>query len=227
MKPFNQTLKGWVATLLLLLMTNLAFAANVTIRVKKGDGSPYPGIGATYQGGYLYTFGTTDANGETTKTIPDGSYTFKVSVNGTSATITQAVSCDVTLDFNTTTVTAKVEACGNTGVPGATIQYNTGYLYSFSNVTDANGESSREMFAGSYDLKAIYKGTSSTQTVTVPSGQPTVVNYQPTTLTIANAGNKTYQSGYVYTANGTIYLFPGTYPFTFPGGFVADLNISS
>ncbi|MBS1780762.1 MAG: T9SS type A sorting domain-containing protein [Bacteroidetes bacterium] len=214
----------------------MSHAANVTICVMKSDGSPLSGVAATYYATYGYSMGSTDASGYVTQAIANGTYNFKVSYRGTEKMISATVSGNDTLRFYTTAVTAKVASCSGTNISGATVKYqpaSSSYQYWVGGSTNASGETMDQLFPGTCDFTAIYAGTQATQTGVVvggdgqTAGATSLVTFTPTTLVLGNAGSKTYKSGpYSYYANGTVYLFPGTYEFTFPGGYKTNLTIS-
>jgi len=232
MKRFKTSLQGMLlaATIFTPLLSN---AANVTVHVRQSDGTtPMAGVAATYSSYYTYNIGTTDAAGNATKSIPNGTYNFIVKYRGSSTTIPVTVSGDTTLEFFTSGVTANVSSCSNAGIAGATAKYASGsYEYWISGNTDASGNTSDQVFPGTYNFTAVYHGTSASQMATVPgdgvsAGSSTTVTFHPTALTLSNAGSKTYKSGaYSYYANGLTYIFPGTYQFTFPGGYKTNLTI--
>lgn len=233
MKRFKTSLQGMLlaATIFTPLLSD---AANVTVHVQKNDGTtPLAGVAATYQSTYTYTMGNTDVSGNVTKSIANGTYNFRVTYRGTSTVIPVTISGDTTLEFYTSGITANVSSCGNAGIAGAQAKYASGaYEYWIGGNTDVSGNTSDQVFPGTYNFTAIYHGTSASQMATVAgdglsAGNSSTVTFHPTAVTLSNAGSKTYKSGpYSYYANGLTYIFPGTYEFTFPGGYKTDLTIA-
>lgn len=219
-----------VAALLTPMFSN---AANVTIEVLKSDGTPYAGVQHVRYATYGYNMGNTNASGKITYTVADGTYEFRVTALGTSKSVVAAVTGDQTITFYTSALNATVQSCSGTPLSGVGMKHAAGlYAYHFPAGTNAAGQTAQEVFPGNCDVTATLNGTSETKTVTVPGngftpGSSTSVTFNPTTVTLGNAGAKTYKAGsYSYHANGTIYMFPGTYEFTFAGGYKANLAIA-
>ena len=206
---------------------------NVTIRVRQDDGTTaVSGVSASYATSSWYFIGVTDGTGTVSKSIPAGTYNFKVVYRGTSSTQSVTVSGDMTIDFYTTKVVVTTLDNAGSNLDGVSISYAGGSWYGIGSTSA--GTVSAQLFPGSYDFRAFYRGTATTHTSNVlgdgiSSGSTTNIPAFYTTkvnlTTFDDGGNNldgasvSYASGSWYnvgsTVSGTVsaQLYPGSYNF--------------
>ena len=170
-----------IAFFTMLFVSTSLFAGDVTVKVLKGDGTNYQNVSIQYHQGYWKSGGTTDINGETVFNIPDGTYSIKATVGGTSKVLSGiVVSGSTNVNFQSSTVTAHASRSDNSDFAGVAMHYHAGYWRSMGN-TDANGDASAEIFDGSYNFKASIEGTQEVKNQVI-SGNSTV-NFQTSLAT--------------------------------------------
>jgi len=176
--------KHFLGSLIVFLFTaTTLFAGDITITVKKSDGSVYPGVKIEYLDGYWKNLGTTNASGEASKTLTNGNYDFRASVGATySPTQNFSVTASSTGLFYTSTVKVCTwQSDGTTPIVGAKAEYEQSYYRNIGN-TNGSGFVSRELFAGTYNVKVTKGALSVVQSAVVPgdgatSGQEVKVNF--------------------------------------------------
>src|SRR5690606_20335084 len=119
----------------------------------------------------------------------------------------------------------------NVVISGVTLSYIANAAHYNIGATAGNGTVNNEVFPGSYKYRAIYKGTERYEDVIIsgdgltPSATSPVV-FTPTAVNLGSAGI-TYKVGYFnLPANGTVYMFPGNYDFTFQGEYTLNLAVT-
>ncbi|WP_271752263.1 stalk domain-containing protein [Cohnella sp. JJ-181] len=140
----------------------LADPDTVTVELKSSGGDPLAGAAVSYYDAGWHTFGTTDAAGVATKTLPDKSYTFHIEYEGTAQDKTQHTGTDPLVAFQT--VNAKVRLKDSLGNPlsgGTASYYGTGGWKPFGSI--AGGEVAKELLPGNYTYSVSYEGTSASK----------------------------------------------------------------
>lgn len=131
----------------------------VQVQLKDSSGNPLAGAIVDYYDAGWNTFGTTDATGMASKSLPDKSYTFHVNYEGTSMDKTQDTGTDPLVTFRTVNVKVQLKDSQGTPLSGGTVSYyGAGGWKSFGDVT--GGEVSKELLPGSYTFNMGYEGTS-------------------------------------------------------------------
>ena len=218
-------------------MTTVYFYSTlVNILTKKSDNSPFEGVETAFYSGYWRILGTTDATGTKTAELFPGTFNFRASQAGTSATQNIALAGDGTsagassnITFYTTEVTFELKGCDTSPIPDVSCDYYSGYWRNLG-VTDAAGLQSTEIFPGTFNFRASTGGTSKTKNETVPGdgatvGQTLTIPFTPTKIDYSFGGVIKYYSGYWRTITGETYLFEGTYNFKF-GDYATSLNVT-
>lgn len=247
-------IKPFLRYLLFGVLVTFSVVANaadpsVTIRVRQSDGTTLvSGVSASYANGSWHSFGNTDGTGTVSKSIPAGTYNFKVTYKGTSSTQSVTVSGDVMIDFYTSAVVVSVFDNAANTLDGVSLSYASGSWFGIGSTT--SGSVSSQLFPGTYNFKATYRGTSATQSVNVAGngisiGSPTIasfytskvdVNVSSCTGTDISGVNVSYASGSWFSTGNTdisgnisAQLFPGAYNFkaTFRGtSSTQSVNVS-
>ena len=207
------------------------------------DGTPISGGKA--KGGYTsptlwYVAGSTNAEG-LLMDCRDGNpsqLVYQMSLHNGSQTVgPQDPSANSYYDFETELVTLRLEKCDGTPLDDGHPRYGNGSSYWTSHWPNGNtgwsnpGETTAEMFQGTYSFDMQYQGTSEQKvSQTVPDGGATFT-WQTTEVTLSYAGTISYGgSGNARFFNQpTMDLLPGTYTFNFRGvngGYYKDLTFS-
>jgi alpha-tubulin suppressor-like RCC1 family protein len=140
---------------------------SVNVTVKDTYGAPEVGFSVqAYQGTTFTGFaGVTDGTGQATLVLPEGSYRFRVTKNGTPFWSSAGDDCAVPGCTNasiTTTfpVTITVQRVGGGAEPGLTVFAYTGSTYTgFSVVTNGSGQASFTLPYGNYRFMTEKSGT--------------------------------------------------------------------
>jgi RHS repeat-associated protein len=192
--------------------------SSTTVTVIDEDNAPKAGVkvyafnGATYSG---YS-ATTDANGQVSLTLPQGSYRFRADYNGTQFWSGTANHCEVPGCTNasvsvTNGVLVTVTDTDDAPQAGLKVYAFDGATYTgYNATTDANGQVVFTLPHGSYRFRADYNGTQFWSGISnhcdIPGCSSAGVTVSiPLTLTVQTA-DETPQSGIkVYAFNGTTY----------------------
>ncbi|MFZ2900692.1 MAG: T9SS type A sorting domain-containing protein [Saprospiraceae bacterium] len=171
-----------MATLAFAMTFTFAWGSQMTIQVYQSDGATaFQGVTVSYHAGYWKSFGTTNASGQAVKDIPDGTYQFKVSYDGTDAVLSFTVSGTSSGTFYSSKATIHTMTSASANLPGVAISFLSGYWRGVGS-TDASGLKVIERFPGTFNFKAELNGTSAQQSVTIPgdgssSGQSVSANF--------------------------------------------------
>ena len=219
----------------------------VTVTVEDTDGAPKAGLPVYVFDGATYTGfnGTTDASGQVSFTLPEGSYRFRADLNGTqfwsgTANHCAVPGCSAASVVVTLPVTVTVEDTDGTPKAGLPVYVFDGTTYTgFNGTTNASGQVSFTLPEGSYRFRADLNGTQfwsgGANHCAVPGcSAATVVVTLPVTVTVQDtdgapkAGLPVYAfSDGVYTGYNKTTNASGRAVFTLPQGdyrFRADLN---
>ena len=219
----------------------------VLVTVQNTDGTPQSVLKVYAYNGSTYTgySGTTNASGQVTMTLPQGSYRFRADLNGTQfwdsaendCTIPGCGSSSITV---TKPMTLTVQDTDGTLQSGLKVYaYNATTYTGYSGTTNASGQAVFTLPQGSYRFRADLNGTqfwsSGANDCTLPGcSADQVAVTKPVTVNVQNAAG-TPQSGLkVYAFSGSTYSgYSGTSDangnviFTLPQGsyrFRADFN---
>jgi RHS repeat-associated protein len=219
----------------------------LTVTVQDTNGVAKSGIKVYAFNGATYTnySGTTDANGQATFTLPQGSYRFRADLNGTQFWSGAQNHCDLPGCANaavtvTNGVLVTVQDTDGAAKAGIKVYAFNGATYTnYSGTTNANGQTTFTLPQGNYRFRADLNGAqfwSNTQNdCSVPScGTATVTVTKPLTVTVLDTDSTAKAGIKVYAFNGATYTnYSGTTDangqatFTLPQGsyrFRADLN---
>ena len=237
--PYNYTFKfGSFQTQ--YNVSGCALNKNVAILVLKdhlgkglSGGTARGGYGASYAGWFVP--GVTDANGILFD-YRDGSATtmsYEMRYNNTTQVVTHDVTTNAVFEFQTDLVMMRLQTCAGTGLSGGTVRYGAGSTYTTSffpgGATGENGETSAEMFPGTYSFEMGYQGTSQAKvSVAMPSASPLVWTTTKVTLQYngqISYGGSTGQSAW-FTKPSMQFLPGGTYKFHFQNPEAGRLDLS-
>ena len=153
--------KNFLLFLTIFLITGLpAFAGLVTLHVDDSNGDDLSGVQVSYNdyGNHWVTLGTTDANGDVNANVPDGTWDFRALKNYSFQIKNHTVSATPSnLGFQTSEYIAHVKKTDGSDFEGIEVEYNdygNHYIDLSPQQTDANGNSSIELFPGEYDFRA-------------------------------------------------------------------------
>ncbi|MFZ6029544.1 MAG: carboxypeptidase regulatory-like domain-containing protein [Chloroflexota bacterium] len=219
----------------------------VVVTVLDTDGSPQSGLSVYAFNGSTYTnySKTTNANGEATFTLPQGSYRFRSDKNGTqfwSATANHCTLPGCTAAQVTVTVPVTVTVLDTDGNPQPNLQvyvYDGSTYTNFGKMTNANGEATFTLPQGNYRFRADRNGTqfwsNASNHCTLPGctvAQVTVTI--PVVVTVLDTDGNPQSGLSVYAFDGATYTnyskttnANGEAAFTLPQGsyrFRADRN---
>ncbi|CAI6080688.1 stalk domain-containing protein [Cohnella sp. JJ-181] len=130
---------------------------NVKVQLKDSQGAPLSGGVVSYYASGWKTFGTI-ADGEVSKELLPGTYTYNVDYEGTRTSKAQNTGADPVVVFQT--VKAKVQLKDSQGNPlsgGTASYYGSAGWKTFGDVT--GGEASKELLPGNYTFHVDYEGT--------------------------------------------------------------------
>ena len=213
---------------------------NVVILVLKdhldkglSGGAARGGFGTSYSGWFVP--GSTDANGILFD-YRDGSATtmsYEMRYNNTTQVVTHDVTTQAVFEFQTDLATMRLQTCAGTGLSGGTVRYGIGSTYTTwffpGGATGENGETSAEMFPGTYSFEMGYQGTSEARvSVTVPAGSPLIWTTTKVTLQYSGQisyGGPTGQSAW-FTKPSMEFLPGGTYKFHFQNPEAGRLDLA-
>jgi hypothetical protein len=220
---------------------------SVSITVQDTDGILQSGLRVYAFNGSTYTgyAGTTDESGQVTLTLPVGSYRFRADLNGTHFWSDTENHCEVPGCVSASVVVSQpvtVTVLDTDGVPreGLSVYAFNGSTYtSYSKTTNADGQATFTLPAGSYRFRADLNGTqfwSGTENhCEIPGCETAGVTVSiPMMVTVLDTDGTPREGLSVYAFNGTTYTgygkttnADGQAIFTLPVGsyrFRADLN---
>ncbi|MCY9668322.1 heparinase II/III family protein [Paenibacillus alginolyticus] len=206
---------------------NLSFslvATAVKVQLKDSNGNPLSGGVVKYYDGGWKDFGVTDASGRASKSIPDKSYTFSITYEGTYKEKVQNTGTDAVVVFQT--VKAKVQLKDSQGnlMDSGSVKYYAGGWLTFGQTT--GGEVSKELLPGSYTFGMTNEGAYKEKVQNI--GTDAVVIFQTVKVKVQlkdSQGNlmdsgsvKYYAGGWLtfgQTTGGEVSkeLLPGSYTF--------------
>ncbi|MCB0843150.1 MAG: hypothetical protein KDE26_07855, partial [Bacteroidetes bacterium] len=217
------------------------YATKVEFYTKYSDGSPYSGVKAEYYSGYWRQIQPeTNSSGLTTRELFPGTFTFRASKDGTSATQSATITGDgatpgstTPIYFYTTKVNIYAKESGGDPLQDVLTAFYSGYWRNIGN-TNSSGLRCDEFFPGTYNFRASIDGTSSVQNVAIAGdgttpGASSDMTFYTTEVTFEVKGCDAtpipvvacaYYSGYWRTVGDTdasglksIEIFPGTFNF--------------
>src|SRR5690606_10067140 len=171
-----------------LLISGCDYGGNVHIfKTLKANGSPLPDIRIRRNdyGNHFVLVGYTDANGTLlTFDEPDGTWKFRADKDNTILDITAPPGI---FTFQTAKFIAKVKHTDGTDFAGIQVEYNdygNHWIDLDPQSTDANGNSSIELFPGNYDFRAKKDYSVQEKPLEIlTSGTSAVVTFQTATFT--------------------------------------------
>jgi RHS repeat-associated protein len=219
----------------------------VQVSVTDTENAPKAGVSVYAFNGTTYTgyHGTTDASGQVSMTLPQGSYRFRADINGTQFWSGASNHCDVpACSSASVTVTngLLVTVQDTEGAPKAGLKvyaFNGTTYTGFNSTTNANGQVTFTLPQGSYRFRADLNGTQfwsgASNHCSVPGcGSAGITVTNPVAVTVRDTDGDAKPGTKVYAFNGTTYTgynattdANGQVALTLPLGnyrFRADLN---
>ena len=201
------------ALMVLAWVTPALAVTTATVCLHDSTGAGIPGAEAEFRSGSWQTIGLTAADGCVSTEMPaaSGNRAFRVIYNGQTRQKTQDTSINRVVTFQTISVSGQLLDSTGTGIESALIQYNAGGWKTLG-TTDANGQTSTEMFAASRAFRVTYNGQ--TQQKTQDTSINPVVTFQ-TGRVLQGTGPRVlrYQASGWRTFSDGIELLPGNVTF--------------
>ncbi|WP_261302178.1 OmpL47-type beta-barrel domain-containing protein [Paenibacillus andongensis] len=142
------------------LPQNLSFyfaTTAVKIQLKDSNGNPLSGGTVKYYDGGWKDFGVTDASGTVSKSLPNKSYTFAMTYDGTYKEKVQNTGTDAVVVFQTVNVKVQLKDSQGNLIDGGTVKFYAGSWRTIGNTS--GGEICKELLSGSYTFGMTYEGT--------------------------------------------------------------------
>jgi predicted outer membrane repeat protein len=217
-----------------LITVNLS----VTVTVLNLDGQPEAGISVVAYDGSTYAGynGTTNAQGQVTLTMKDGSYRFRAAKgnrffwSGTSNHCTVPGCTSVTITVDNTVVVTVLDSNDNPEAGLNVLAYSGSTYAGFAAYTNAQGQASLVLPAGSYRFRAAKNGTAfwsgTMNHCTVPGcTSASITTTVPVVVTVLDGSSQPEVGLTVQVYNGTAYAgysavtnTQGQVSFTLPTG---------
>ncbi|MDI4649897.1 stalk domain-containing protein [Cohnella hashimotonis] len=173
---------------------------NVKLQLKDSQGNPLSGGVASYYATGWKTFGDV-TDGEVSKELLPGNYTFHVDYEGTRLDIAQDTGVNPVVDFKTVNVKLQLkDSQGNPLSGGVASYYATGWK-TFGDVT--GGEVGKELLPGNYTFHVDYEGTR------MDKAQDTGVDPVVVFRTVNAKVRLTNQTGYPLSGGAVSYYATG------------------
>ncbi|TYP76631.1 heparinase II/III-like protein [Paenibacillus methanolicus] len=131
--------------------------SDVRVQLIDSNGNPLAGATVDYYDAGWKNFGTTDAAGIASKSLPDKTYTFHAAYEGTRMSKEQHTGNNPAVVFQTVNVKAQLKDSQGNPLEGGEVSYYASGWKTFGNVT--GGEVSKELLPGSYTFNMTYEGT--------------------------------------------------------------------
>ncbi|CAK4834016.1 unnamed protein product [Aphanomyces euteiches] len=204
-------------------------ATAVKVQLKDSNGNPLSGGKVTYYDGGWKDFGITDAFGMASKSLPNKSYTFAMTYEGTYKEKVQSTGTDAMVVFQTVNVKLQLKDSQGNPLDGGQVTYYAGSWRTIGNTS--GGEISKELLSGSYTFAMTYEGTYKEKLQN--TGTDAVVVFQTVNVKVQlkdsqgiplDGGQVTYYAGSWRTIGNTSggeiskELLSGTYTFSMTYG---------
>ncbi|WP_127582554.1 DUF4962 domain-containing protein [Paenibacillus koleovorans] len=134
-------------------------ASAVQVQLKDSNGNPLSGGAVSYFDGAWKEFGVTDAYGTVSRSLPNMSYAFAVTYEGTRVQKSQHTGNDATVVFQTVNVKVQLKDSAGNPLSGGSASYYADGWRTFGTTVDGSGEASKELLSGSYTFAMAYEGT--------------------------------------------------------------------
>jgi hypothetical protein len=185
--------------------------SRVTVELKDSAGNPLRGGVVQYYSGHWRVFGTTGANGQVSKELRSGSYTFRISYAFAHQEKSQDIATDPTVVFQTTKVTVQLKDSNGALMDAGRVQYRSTGWHRMGRIS--GGQASKELLPAKYTFRMTYgfahedksQDTAADSTVVFQTGQ-----------VHSDSGRCThYHAGGWHVFTQDMQLLPGTYTFRF------------
>jgi len=198
----------------------------VRVELKNHTGGPLDGGVVEYSSGSWKNFGTTGDSGPgyVEKAFPAGTTNLKIRLSyaGGSQTITQDISVNPIITFQTVEVRARLQDSAGTGIVDGSARYSHGTWIDLGTTNASGNTPGKELLPGDYKICMSYKGKTETHypvhVVLGGTNQHTEV-FQTTTVCLNFSGSIKYSAGswWPFPSNSCAELLSGSYNFSFDG----------
>ncbi|MBN1194169.1 MAG: hypothetical protein JXA08_02285, partial [Methanomicrobiaceae archaeon] len=173
-----------------------------TARFTDSPGNGIAGGVIEYSADGWKSFGTTGADGNVTTVLLSKSYTFRISCDGATISKVQDIAADPVVEFGTNLTTVRFETPDGTGIPDATVEYNSGGWKPFG-TTGADGNATRELLPKSYTFRISYEGMTKSTTQDIGIDPCVVFTTNTTTVRFTDSLGEGIAGGVIeYNAGG-------------------------
>jgi alpha-L-arabinofuranosidase len=132
-------------------------ATAVKVKLTDSNGNPLSGGAVKYYDGGWKDFGITDASGTVSKSLPNKSYTFAMTYEGTYKEKVQNTGTDAVIVFQTVNVKVQLKDSLGNPLDGGNVKYYAGSWRTIGNTS--GGEINKELLSGSYTFGMTFEGT--------------------------------------------------------------------
>ncbi|RAV10904.1 Ig-like domain-containing protein [Paenibacillus contaminans] len=137
--------------------TKVTVTSDVIVQLKDSHGSPLSGGVVKYYDGGWKDFGITDSFGRARKKLPNKTYTFSMTYEGTTNQQSQHSGNNPVVGFQTVNVKVQLKDSQGNTLDGGEVKYYAGSWRPFG--TTSGGEASKELLTGAYSYGITYAGT--------------------------------------------------------------------
>jgi 6-phosphogluconolactonase (cycloisomerase 2 family) len=217
----------------------------VVVTLRDSAGNPLPGGTVQYYSGTWKPFGTTDATGRTSMSLPAGTYWFSMNYAGAAIQVSQNVGSNPLVSFQTTKATLLLENSSGNPLDTGTVKYYATTWQTFGSGSTSGGQVTMELLPTSYTFAMTYAGAQIEKAQNISS--MSTITFQTTKATVLlenSSGNpvdtgtvkyyastwQTFGSGCTSGGQVTMELLPASYTFamTYAGAQIEKTqNISS
>jgi len=186
---------------------------NVAVQLKNSGGSPMDTGIAKYYAGSWRDFGTT-VGGQANKELLGGSYTFRMTYEGTSFDKTQSIGNSPIVVFHTVNTIVQLKNSMGDFFDTGTVKYYAGSWRDFG--ITSSGQASKELLPGTYTFRMIYLNATNDKTQNIASIQ--IIEFQTgKVISETSTCTKFYAGAWQTFLNG-MELLPVKYTFRFSDG---------
>jgi outer membrane protein assembly factor BamB len=186
----------------------------VTLQLLSSQGQGLGGGTAQYYSAGWKDFGVTDGNGQVTKDLAPGTYTFRMTYENASNDKSQNITTNPSVGFQTASITVQLKNSAATPIDTGSVQYYAGGWRTFG--ATSGGQAIKEILPGTYTFRMTYENASNDKSQNI-STNPAVVFQTGKVVSSSGKCTKFYAGGWRTFTNG-MELLPIAYTFRFSDG---------